>query len=111
MPASAGASGIAGTAGTAGTASTVPGGQGMSIASLILGIAGVLLSLVGFGFFPALAAVITGHLARKRQPLSRPLWLTGLLTGYIGLAISVAIAILIVVLGGLYFIALTGILG
>ncbi len=97
--------------GTAGTAGTAPSGQGMSIASLVLGIADLLLSLVGFGFFPALAAVITGHLARKRQPLSRSLWLTGLITGYIGLAVSVLIAILIVALGGLYFIAITGILG
>ncbi len=89
----------------------VPSGQGLSIASLVLGISGVVLSFVGFGFFPALAAVITGHMARQRQPRSRPLWLTGLTTGYIGLGISAVTVILLVVLGSLYFVALSGVLG
>lgn len=75
--------------------------NGLSIASLILGIAGVVLALFyGFGFLPALAGVITGHLASKRQPQSKPLWVTGLITGYIGIAISVIWGIAIVVFIG-----------
>ncbi len=84
-------------------------GQGLSIASLCLGIGGLILLFFGFGFLPALAAVITGHMAQKRQPLSRPFWLTGLITGYVGLGISVIFGILVVVLGGLFFWALTGV--
>jgi hypothetical protein len=64
--------------------------RGLSIASMITGIAGVFFSLgYGFGFLPSLAAVITGHLARKRQPYARGMWLSGLICGYIGLGISV----------------------
>lgn len=62
--------------------------QGLSIASMITGIAGVLFSLFAFGFLPALAAVITGHLAQKRQPYAKPFWLTGIITGYVGIGIS-----------------------
>src|ERR1700712_269311 len=63
--------------------------QGLAIASLVTGIAGAFFSLVyGIGFLPSLAAVITGHLARKRQPHARGFWLAGLICGYVGLGIS-----------------------
>ena len=56
---------------------------------MVCGIASIVFSLIWFGFFPALAAVITGHLAMKRQPAARGFWITGLITGYIGLAIGI----------------------
>jgi len=57
---------------------------------MILGIGGVLFSFFyGFGLFPSIAAVITGHMARKRQPHARSMSLAGLITGYIGIGISV----------------------
>ena len=63
--------------------------KGLAIAALITGIAGVFFSLFyGFGFLPSLAAVITGHLARKRQPYARGMWLAGLICGYTGLGIA-----------------------
>jgi hypothetical protein len=71
--------------------------NGLSVASMILGIAGVVLSFFGgIGFFPALAAVITAHMAVKRQPAAKPFWLTGLITGYVGIAISVFYLIAII---------------
>lgn len=90
-------------------AAGAPSEQGLSIASLVLGIAGLLLSIVGFGFLPALAAVITGHLAQKRQPASRPFWLTGLITGYVGVAIGVIMGIIVILLGGLFFLTISGV--
>jgi hypothetical protein len=71
---------------------------------MILGIAGVFFSFFyGIGLFPSIAAVITGHMARKRQPHARGLSLAGLITGYIGIGISVfwvaGIIILFVVIG------------
>jgi hypothetical protein len=64
--------------------------RGLAIASLITGIIGAFFSLIyGVGFLPSLAAVITGHLASKRQPYARGMWLAGLICGYVGLAISV----------------------
>jgi hypothetical protein len=41
------------------------------------------------GFLPALGAVITGHLAARRQPYAKGFWLTGIITGYIGVGLSV----------------------
>ncbi len=63
--------------------------SGLSVASMVLGIVGIVFSLgYGFGLFPSIAAVITGHLARKRQPHARGYWLAGLVCGYVGLGIS-----------------------
>jgi hypothetical protein len=57
---------------------------------MVLGIVGVFFSFgYGFGLFPSIAAIITGHLARKRQPYARGYWLAGLICGYVGLGISV----------------------
>jgi hypothetical protein len=75
-----------------------PPPRGLSIASLILGIAGAFFSLFyGFGLFPSIAAIITGHLARKRQPYARGMSLAGLICGYVGLGISILWVIGIVV--------------
>jgi hypothetical protein len=55
----------------------------------VTGIVGAFFSLFyGLGLFPSIAAVITGHLARKRQPYARGFWIAGLITGYVGLGIS-----------------------
>lgn len=54
--------------------------QGLSIAALICGIAG----LLGIPFV-SLAAIILGHIGQKNQPYAKGLWLTGLITGYVGL--------------------------
>jgi hypothetical protein len=70
--------------------------QGLSIASMILGIGGLVLSLFGLGLLAAIAAVITGHMAQKRQPWAKPFWMTGLVTGYVGLAISVIFGAIVV---------------
>ena len=71
--------------------------QGLSLASIVCGIAGVLLSFGGIGLLPSIAAVVTGHLARKRQPWARGLWLTGMITGYVGLGISIIAGILLII--------------
>jgi hypothetical protein len=77
-------------------ASYTPGPpQGLAIASLVCGIAGVVLFFSGIGFLPALAGVILGHIAQKRQPYARGLWLTGLITGYIGVALGLLVGIAI----------------
>lgn len=63
--------------------------QGLAVTSMVLGIAGIVGALFWLGFLPAIAAVITGHLAKKRQPWARGFWLTGLITGYVGIGIAV----------------------
>jgi Domain of unknown function (DUF4190) len=75
--------------------------SGIAIASMILGIVGVLFSFAyGFGLFPAIAAIITGHIARKKQPHARGFWLAGLITGYVGLGLC-----LLVIIGFIAFFA------
>ncbi len=55
---------------------------------MILGIAGLF-----FGLIVSVAAVITGHMAQKSQPYAKPFWLTGIITGYIGIGIGVLVVI------------------
>ena len=60
--------------------------KGLSITSLILGIVGVV--FCGTLFLVSVAAIVTGHLAAKRQPYAKGMWLTGLITGYVGAGIG-----------------------
>jgi hypothetical protein len=68
----------------------------LSIASLCCGIA----ALVGFGFFllPQIAAVILGHMALSREPAGRGLAVAGLVLGYVGVALTVLVIVLLAVL-------------
>lgn len=73
--------------------------RGLSIASMVLGICGVFFSFFyAFGLFPSIAAVITGHLAIKRQPYARAMSIAGLICGYVGIAISLLWIVAIVAL-------------
>ena len=75
-----------------------PGGvapaRGLSITSMILGILGVLGA--GPGILLSIAAVITGHMAQRRQPYARGFWLTGLITGYAGILFGLLVIAFIV---------------
>jgi hypothetical protein len=62
--------------------------KGLSIASMVTGIASVVFAFFFFGFLPGVAAVVLGHIAQRRQPAGRPFWLTGLITGYVGILIG-----------------------
>jgi hypothetical protein len=78
--------------------------QGLSITSMVLGIVGLLLTLTGFGFLINVAAVITGHLAARRQPYAKGFWLTGIITGYVGLGISLISGLVLLI----FFVSLLG---
>jgi len=78
------------------TSAATLAGKGLSVTSLILGCIGVVLTIVYLGFFPALAAVITGHMAQRRQPAAKAFWMTGLVTGYLSLVLSTILVVWIV---------------
>lgn len=78
------------------TSAAALAGKGLSVTSMILGCIGVVLTIVYLGFFPALAAVITGHMAQRRQPAAKAFWITGLITGYLSLVISTILVVWIV---------------
>ena len=63
--------------------------KGLAIASMVTGIASIVFSFYGFGILPSIAAIITGNLARTRQPHARGFWLAGLICGYIGLGFAI----------------------
>ena len=71
-----------------GTAQPVPP-RGLALASMITGIAGLVLVFTGISFLPGVAAVVLGHIAQRKQPYARPFWLTGIITGYVGVAIGI----------------------
>lgn len=66
-----------------------PESNGLSVASLVLGI----LSMLGFAviILVPLAGVITGHLGYAREPNSRGLSVAGLITSWIALVLSAMI--------------------
>ncbi|HAG59226.1 MAG TPA: hypothetical protein DCL83_07870 [Arthrobacter bacterium] len=54
--------------------------KGLSIASMVCGISSVLL---GWFMIPQIAAIITGHLALRREPSGKGMSITGLVLGYL----------------------------
>ena len=74
--------------------------RGLSITSMVLGIVGVFFSLFyGLGLFPSIAALITSLLARTRQPQGRGFWMAGLITGIVGIVLSlIGVALLVFVI-------------
>jgi len=69
------------------------GPRGLSIASMVCGIVGLVFAFVYIGFLPAVAAVILGHMSMKREPTAKGFWITGLITGYLGILGSVLLVL------------------
>jgi hypothetical protein len=76
----------------------------LSIISLVLGILGVAAGFVGFGLLFSIGAVVLGHLGQRREPGAKGFWLTGLITGYLGIAINVIVLAFLIIA----FFALAG---
>lgn len=63
----------------------------LSIISLITGILGILISIFGgFGFLLSIAAIVLGFVGRKKEVAAKGLWMTGIITGFVGIAMSIA---------------------
>jgi hypothetical protein len=84
---------------TTGQAAPTPS---LSIISMILGILGLIIGFVGGGLLFSVGGVVLGHLGQRKEPEARGFWLTGLITGYIGILINVIVIIIwIIVLASL----------
>ncbi|MCW4385277.1 DUF4190 domain-containing protein [Salinibacterium sp. SYSU T00001] len=68
--------------------------KGLSITSMVTGIVGVVLGFAGWGFLPAVAGVVFGHIAQRKEPHAKGFWLTGIITGYAGLALNIIIGLI-----------------
>ncbi|MCU1474910.1 DUF4190 domain-containing protein [Amnibacterium sp.] len=75
----------------------------LSILSLIFGILGVLLSLFlfGTGFLPGAAAVVLGFLGRRKEPQAKGMWLTGIITGFVAIAIAIVVWVVLAAIVGI----------
>lgn len=98
-PASSAPGGYAAPAGYA-TSAPASTPKTLSLISMIGGIAGAFLSLFGgWGLLFSIAAVVLGHLGQKREGApAKGFWLTGLITGYVGILIALAYIVFYVVL-------------
>jgi len=74
----------------------------LSILSLIGGIIGILSSWFYFGLLFSIAAVVLGFIGKKKEPAAKGMWLTGIILGFVGIAIGL-ISIIVTIIA---FIAL-----
>ena len=91
----------------AGSYTGAPGAkkQVMSIIAMIAGILGVLgawIALIPFvgtimGLLFPLAAVVLGFLGKKKEPLAKGLWMTGIITGFVGILLVIVFTIAVVI--------------
>ncbi|MFF1252235.1 DUF4190 domain-containing protein [Pseudarthrobacter sp. NPDC058329] len=72
----------------------VPEPKTLSIASMVCGIASV---IMGWILLPQIAAIITGHLALKREPSGKGMSITGLVLGYLCLLGYAAFWLLLII--------------
>jgi len=71
----------------------------LSILSLVGGIAGIVLNLAfGIGAVFGVAAIVLGFIGRTREPQAKGFWLTGIILGFV----SVAIAIIFWIFWGIF---------
>jgi hypothetical protein len=71
----------------------------LSIISMIAGIVGLLLNFVwGAGIILSIGAIVLGFLGRGRERQARGFWLTGLITGFVGVAIAIVVWIVVIIL-------------
>lgn len=72
----------------------------LSLTGMILGIAGLVITIFawGFGFLLSAPAVVLGFLGRRREPGARGFSLTAIITGFAGIVISlIYLAITVVI--------------
>jgi hypothetical protein len=70
----------------------------LSIISLITGIIGLLSSWAIWGLIFSIAAIVLGFLGKSKEPAAKGFWLTGIITGFVGVAEAVIVIIIAIIL-------------
>ena len=70
----------------------------LSIISMIVGILGLLIGFVGGGLLFSVGGVVLGHLGQRRERHARGFWITGLITGYVGILVNLVVIVIWIVL-------------
>lgn len=81
-----------------GYAPAAPPSKVLGILSMVGGIVGVVTVLFYIGILFGIAGVVLGFIARSKEPQSRGFWLTGLITGFAAIVLSIGYYVLIGVL-------------
>jgi hypothetical protein len=63
----------------------------LSIIAMIAGILGLLVGITGWGLLISVAAVVLGHMGQRREKEAKAFWLTGIITGYAGVALNLVV--------------------
>jgi hypothetical protein len=69
----------------------------LSIISLVGGVLGILTGFFGWGLLFSIAGVVLGFFGRSREPQAKGLWLTGLITGFVGIAINAIVLVIAII--------------
>ena len=78
--------------------------KGLSIASLVLGILGLLGSWVAFGGLLGLVVIILGAIGVKKEPTGKGMSITGIVLGALSL-VGAIIALIVIIVAGTFFIS------
>ncbi|WP_285115773.1 hypothetical protein [Leifsonia sp. fls2-241-R2A-40a] len=71
----------------------------LSILSLVGGIVGIVINLAwGIGFLFGVAAIVLGFIGRNKEPHARGFWLTGIILGFVSIAIAIIYWIILAVI-------------
>jgi hypothetical protein len=69
----------------------------LSILSLIGGVLGILSSWAFFGLLFSIAAIVLGFIGKNKEPAAKGMWLTGIILGFVGIAIGLIVVIFTIV--------------
>ena len=71
----------------------------LSIISMIAGILGLLGGFFyGLGGLFSIAAVVLGFIGKKKEPEAKGFWLTGIITGFVGIALSAIVIVFVIII-------------
>lgn len=76
------------------------GGNGLAIASVVVGGIGLLLAIIGFGLIPAIVGLVLGIVALVKKKGSRLLALIGTIVSGLGVLIGIVVVILGLIVAG-----------
>lgn len=70
----------------------------LSILSLIGGIVGIVGAFFYFGGLFAIAAVVLGFIGRNKEPQAKGFWLTGIILGFVAIALEIIVIVVLAIL-------------
>jgi len=73
----------------------------LGVIAMISGILGIVVGIFGWGLLLSIGGIVLGHISFSRERAAKSFWLTGLITGYVGVLINIIVLVGVFVLFGL----------